>query len=44
MYWHDGWDWVWMTFMLGFWLVGLGAVIYAAVYLAKRDTERKSGS
>ena len=44
MYRHDGWDWFWMTFMMGFWLVALGAVIYAAVRIAQRDREGKSGS
>lgn len=42
MYWHDGWDWVWMTFMMGFWVVVLGAVVYAAVRLAQRDKSRRS--
>jgi hypothetical protein len=32
----DGWDWVWMPFMMVFWLVVLGAVIYVAVRLANR--------
>lgn len=36
MHWMDGWDWVWMSFMMVFWLVVLGAVIYAAVRLANR--------
>jgi uncharacterized membrane protein len=26
--WMDGWDWLWMSFMMVFWLVVLGAVIY----------------
>ena len=34
--WVDGWDWLWMTLMMGFWLVVLGAVIYIAVRLAHR--------
>jgi hypothetical protein len=34
--WIDGWDWLWMTLMMGFWLVILGAVIYIAVRLAHR--------
>jgi hypothetical protein len=32
----DGWDWAWMPFMMVFWLVVLGAVIYVAVRLANR--------
>ncbi len=32
----DGFDWVWMTFMMVFWVVLLGAVIFAAVRLAQR--------
>jgi choline-glycine betaine transporter len=32
----DGWDWVWMSFMMVFWLVVLGAVVYAAVRLGQR--------
>ena len=31
MYWHDGWDWLWMTLAMGFWLVVLGIVVYVAV-------------
>jgi hypothetical protein len=30
----DGWDWFWMIPMMVFWIVVLGAVIYAAVRLA----------
>ncbi len=35
---HDmaGWDWIWMTFMMGFWIALLGAVVYIAVRLAQR--------
>lgn len=36
MHWMDGWDWLWMTLMMGFWLVVLGAVIFIAVRLAQR--------
>jgi hypothetical protein len=36
VHWMNGWDWVWMTFMMVFWVVLLGAVIYAAVRLALR--------
>lgn len=43
MHWMNGWDWAWMTFMMVFWVVLLGAVIYAAVRLAQRPPrERKS--
>ena len=43
MHWMDGWDWAWMSFMMVFWVVLLGAVIYAAVRLAQRPPrERKS--
>jgi hypothetical protein len=34
--WMNGWDWVWMTFMMIFWIVLLGAVVFAAVRLAQR--------
>ena len=33
--WVDGWDWVWMTLMMGFWLVVLAAVMSIAVRLAQ---------
>jgi hypothetical protein len=36
----DGWDWLWMTSMMGFWLIALGAVIYVAVRLAQRPPHR----
>ena len=43
VHWMDGWDWAWMSFMMVFWVVVLGAVIYAAVRLAQRPPrERKS--
>ena len=43
VHWMDGWDWAWMPFMMVFWVVVLGAVIYAAVRLAQRPPgERKS--
>src|SRR6266536_3484259 len=35
--WMNGWDWLWMTLMMGFWLVVLGAVIYIGVRLAHRS-------
>lgn len=38
--WMDGWDWLWMTLMMGFWLAALGAVIYVAVRLAQRPPTR----
>jgi heme/copper-type cytochrome/quinol oxidase subunit 2 len=38
--WMNGWDWLWMTLMMGFWLVVLGAVIYLAVRLAQRPPTR----
>ena len=38
--WMDGWDWLWMTLTMGFWLVFLGAVIYIAVRLAQRPPTR----
>jgi hypothetical protein len=31
--WMSGWAWVWMTFMMLFWIVLLGAVVYIAVKL-----------
>jgi len=39
MYGHtmDGWDWVWGSFMMGFWIVLLAVVVYIAVRLAQRD-------
>jgi heme/copper-type cytochrome/quinol oxidase subunit 2 len=35
-HWMDGWGWFWMSFMMVFWIVVLGAVVYAAVRLANR--------
>ena len=40
--WMDGSDWVWMTMMMGFWLVLLGAVVYIAVRLAQRPPTKSS--
>ena len=39
MYWHEmsGLDWLWGTLMMGFWVVLLGLVVFAAVRLAQRD-------
>ena len=34
--WMDGWSWLWMSFMMAFWVVALGVVIYVAVRLANR--------
>lgn len=33
----DGLDWLWMSSMMGLWIVVIGAVVYAAVRLAQRD-------
>jgi hypothetical protein len=38
--WVDRWDWLWMTLMMGFWLVVLGAVIFIAVRLAVQQPPR----
>jgi hypothetical protein len=38
----DGWDWVWMSSMMVFWIVALGAVVYAAVRLAQRPHHKGS--
>jgi hypothetical protein len=35
-----GWDWVWMTFMMGFWLIVFGAVVYVAVRLGQRPLRK----
>jgi uncharacterized membrane protein len=35
-HWMGGWGWFWMSFMMVFWIVVLGAVIYVAVKLANR--------
>lgn len=37
----DGWDWVWGTLMMGFWVVLIGLVVYVAVRLAQRDHDRR---
>jgi hypothetical protein len=42
VHWMDGSDWIWMSFMMVFWLVVLGAVIYAAVRLANRSPHGRS--
>ena len=38
----DGWAWLWMSFMMVFWIVLIGAVVFAAVRLAQRPRESKS--
>ena len=38
--WVNGWDWLWMTLMMGFWLVVLGAVIFIGVRLAQRPPSK----
>ncbi len=40
MYWHDGWAWFWMIPMTLLWVLVLGAVVYAAVRLANRDSHQ----
>ena len=32
----DGWDWLWMTFGMTFWIVLIGVVVFVAVRLAQR--------
>jgi heme/copper-type cytochrome/quinol oxidase subunit 2 len=39
--WMDGSDWVWMTLSMAVGIVVLGAVIYAAVRLASRDSRQQ---
>jgi hypothetical protein len=34
--WMNDWGWFWMTFMVVFWVVLLGAVVFVAVRLAQR--------
>jgi len=38
----NGWDWVWMTLMMSFWIVLLGVVIFFAVRLAQSNRGRKT--
>ena len=40
--WMDGSDWLWMSLMMVFWVVVLGAVVYTAVRLAQRPPTDKS--
>lgn len=35
-HWMDGWDWFWMSFVMIFWILVLGLVVYVAVRLANR--------
>jgi hypothetical protein len=35
--WVDGWGWIWMTLMMGLWVVLIGAVVLIAVRLAQRS-------
>ncbi len=39
--WITGWEWFWMSFMMVFWLVAIGAVVYVAVRLARRPPPEK---
>jgi hypothetical protein len=39
--WMDGSDWIWTTLSMTFGIVVLGAVIYAAVRLANRDSRQQ---
>jgi hypothetical protein len=38
----NGWDWIWMTFMMVFWIAVLGGVVYLAVRLAQRPTHDRN--
>lgn len=38
----NGWDWLWGTFMVGFWIVLIGVVVYIAIRLAQRDRDRQT--
>lgn len=37
----DGWDWLWMTLMMGFWVVIVGLVVYLVVKLTQDDPSGK---
>lgn len=37
MHWMNEWGWAWMTFMVVFWVVLLGAVVYVAGRLGQRS-------
>ncbi len=41
-HWMDGWDWVWMSFMMVFWIAVLGAVVYAVIRLTQRPPGPRS--
>jgi heme/copper-type cytochrome/quinol oxidase subunit 2 len=38
--WMNGSGWFWMSFMIVFWIVVLGAVVYVAVRLAQRPPRK----
>jgi hypothetical protein len=40
MDWNDSWAWFWMVPMMLLWILALGAVIYAAVRLATRESRQ----
>jgi heme/copper-type cytochrome/quinol oxidase subunit 2 len=40
MGWSDGWAWFWMVPMMLLWILVFGAVVYAAVRLANRDSHQ----
>ena len=40
MHGDGGWDWYWMVPMMVFWIVLIGAVVYAAVRLGSRDSHQ----
>jgi hypothetical protein len=44
MHWHDGWDWLWMSFMMGFWVILLGLVVYIALKLAQSARSGKTSA
>ena len=37
---NGGWDWFWMIPMMHLWVVLIGAVVYAAVRIANRDSHQ----
>ena len=39
---HGGWDYLWATLMMGFWIVLLGVVVFVAVRLASGDRTKQS--
>jgi hypothetical protein len=32
----DGWGWLWMTLMMGFWIALIGIVVFVALWFARR--------